>query len=198
MQKHKITLELDTYQISLISDWIGMASDNLHDSRSEWEDDECKSSNQIIYGTTDYDEAQAKLDDIISQLNTAIPLPEKLKEGLERIALSQGITIPLLEKIKRFEALRDSFYLKTLRAERAMFRSTERADIIEHGSRWQRYQLATERAEYYHLKLLGQEPKFPHPWFLSTDELKHAIAFFRSLNTLGDTPPMLLTYYTPA
>jgi hypothetical protein len=199
MQKHKITLELDSYQISLISDWIGMAAENLRDQRSEWgEDDEFELSNQIIYGTTDYDEAQGKLEDILSQLEDALPLSEKTRQEMEELTLSLGAESLLLKKIKRFEALRDSFNLKALRAERAMFRSTDPNDITKHGSRWQRYQLATERAEYYYLKLLGEDPDFPHPWALSTDELKSAIAFLRDLNILGDTPPMRLTYYTPA
>jgi hypothetical protein len=198
MKKYKITLELDTYQISLISDWIGMAADNLHDSRSEWEDDEFASSNQIIYGTTDYDEAQAKLGDILSQLEDPLPPLERTKQKMEEIAPLLKAECSLLKKIKRFEALRDSFNLKAELAQKTMLRSTDSATTSENGTRLQRYMLAARRASYYYRSLLGEDPTFPHPWTLSTDELKKAIAFFRTLNTLGHTPPMLLTYYTPA
>jgi hypothetical protein len=63
-----VRLWLDEYQIDLIRNWATAEQDNLHDQRREWEFYANNAINKITFGTTDYDEAQALLDDILAQL----------------------------------------------------------------------------------------------------------------------------------
>lgn len=65
----RIEFDLDQYQINLIRKWGQGEADNLHDTRIDWdgvpdEDD----NHRRVYGTTNYDEAQQLIDDILSQL----------------------------------------------------------------------------------------------------------------------------------
>jgi hypothetical protein len=64
--KKPVALSLSQVQIQLICDWASGAADNLHDQRgSEWGENE---NNVLVYGTSDYDEAQALISDVINQL----------------------------------------------------------------------------------------------------------------------------------
>lgn len=174
MPKQEITLNLDSYQIAFINDWIAMADDNLHYERSQW--DETELYNYRTYGTFDYSEAKAKIEDILAQLK---PLLEKASDS---------------NRAERFQELRDSFKEKSSLFTEAMLRAEAQDEIFYYGLRAQRYGLASERADYYYLKLSGQSPDFPHPWALSTAALKERIAFLKSLGYDLDNL-LLLTYY---
>jgi hypothetical protein len=173
MSKHQITLNLDTYQISLISDWIEMAADNLHDERSLW--DEFETSNYLTYGTTDYWEAQAKLEDIISQLKKTL----------------------LPQRACRFQELSTHFHQMSINEADKMFQASEPDKISYHSNRMQRYGLAADRADYYAQKLSGKSPDFPHPWTLNTDALTERNTFLGYFGRKLDNP-LILTYYSPA
>ncbi len=75
-QIREVRLWLDEYQIDLIRNWATAEQDNLHDQRREWLFRANNISNKLTFGTTDYDEAQALLDDILAQL----PTPENPDE----------------------------------------------------------------------------------------------------------------------